>query len=406
MHKTATVAVLLRRGGFMPTIRNPFSKTVIGDKEPLCNQKSLLAALLLEARSGNNNVLLAPRRCGKTSLAMRLARDYRTEGGLATFCDLSAVPSADAAADRIATALYASLSVNDKIFKKLSRLVTAFVPVITMNPDGSFSVSASVSGVAKSGLDRLVSVVASLDSVSSYSKTPLLVIFDEFQDLAMLNDGAQIEAALRSTIQHHKASYLFIGSRRKLLRDMFDSPKRAFYRGATTRDLPLIEPDEFSTHLVALAGESGVAWPRNITDNIVAIAEAHTYSVTAIAHALYELTVPNVPTEDDLAEAMNTAVARETSLFTSVYASLTPQSRTLIEVLAKEPTRQPMSGEYMARHRLTNAATVKKSLITLINGDHIAKDESGLIVLTDPLLKRWLNERWGRQHMISMPSIR
>jgi len=390
----------------MPTIRNPFSKTVIGDKEPLCNQKSLLAALLLEARSGNNNVLLAPRRCGKTSLAMRLARDYRTEGGLATFCDLSAVPSADAAADRIATALYASLSVNDRIFKKLSRLVTAFVPVITMNPDGSFSVSAAVSGVAKSGLDRLVSVVASLDSISSHSKTPLLVIFDEFQDLAMLNDGAQIEAALRSTIQHHKASYLFIGSRRKLLRDMFDSPKRAFYRGATTRDLPLIEPDEFSSHLIALAGESGAAWPRNITDNIVAIAEAHTYSVTAIAHALYELTVPNVPTEDDLAKAMNTAVARETSLFTSVYASLTPQSRTLIEVLAKEPTRQPMSGEYMARHRLTNAATVKKSLITLINGDHIAKDESGLITLTDPLLKRWLNERWGRQHMISMPSIR
>jgi hypothetical protein len=187
---------------------------------------------------------------------------------------------------------------------------------------------------------------------------------------------------------------------------MFDSPKRAFYRGATTRDLPLIEPDEFSSHLVALAKESGAIWPRNITDNIIAIAEAHTYSVTAIAHALYESTVPNVPTEDDLAEAVNTAVARETSLFTSVYASLSPQSRTLIEVLAKEPTRQPMSGEYMARNRLTNAATVKKSLVALINGDHIAKDESGLITLTDPLLKRWLNERWGKLHMISMPTLR
>ena len=390
----------------MPSIRNPFSKTVIGDDEPLCNQKSLLAALMLEARSGNNNVLLAPRRCGKTSLAMRLSRDYRAAGGLATFCDLSAVPSADSAADRIATALYASLSVNDKIFKKLSRLVTAFVPVITMNPDGSFSVSASASGLAKSGLDRLVSVVASLDSISSNSKTPLLVILDEFQDLAMLNDGAQIEAALRSTIQHHKASYLFIGSRRKLLRDMFESPKRAFYRGATTRDLPLIEPDEFSSHLVALAKKSGAVWTREITDTIVAIAESHTYSVTAIAHALYESTVPNVPNEDDLAEAVNTALARETSLFTSVYASLTPQSRSLIEAIAKEPTRQPMSGEYMSRHRLTNASTIKKSLIALINGDHIAKDESGLIYLTDPLLKMWLNSRWSKQHMISVPSIR
>jgi hypothetical protein len=65
-----------------------------------------------------------------------------------------------------------------------------------------------------------------------------------------------------------------------------------------------------------------------------------------------------------------------------------------------------MSGEYMARNRLTNAATVKKSLVTLINGDHIAKDDRGLITLTDPLLKRWLNERWGKQHMISMPKLR
>ncbi len=390
----------------MSSIRNPFSKTVIGDHEPLCNQKNLLAALLLEARSGNNNVLLAPRRCGKTSLAMRLARDYRREDGLATFCDLSAVPSTDAAADRIATALYASLSVNNKIFTKLSRLVTAFVPVITMNPDGSFSVSAAASGLARNGLDRLVSIVASLDTISSQTKMPLLVIFDEFQDLAMLKDGAQIEAALRATIQHHKASYLFIGSRRKLLRDMFDSPKRAFYRGATTRDLPFIAPDEFSMHLVMLSKESGVTWPRKITDQIVAIAESHTYSVTAIAHALYESTAPNAPTEGDLAKAVDTAVARETSLFTSIYASLTPQSRTLIQGLAKEPTRQPMSGEYMNRHKLTNAATVKKSLVALINSDHIAKDESGLITLTDPLLKRWLNERWGKQQMISMPSIR
>jgi uncharacterized protein len=390
----------------MSAIRNPFTKTVIGDDEPLCNQKNLLSALMLEAHSGNNNVLLAPRRSGKTSLAMRLVRDYRAEGGLATFADLSAVPSADAAADRIATALFASLSIDEKIFKSLSRLVTAFVPVITMNPDGSFSVSASASGLAKSGLDRLVSVVASLDSISSHSKTPLLVIFDEFQDLAMLGDGAQIEAALRSTIQHHKASYLFIGSRRKLLRDMFESPKRAFYRGATTRELPLIEPDEFSAHLVALAGASGAIWSRDIADIIVATAEAHTYGVTAIAHALYELTAPNAPTEDNLVEAINATAARETSLFMSIYASLTPQSRTLLEALAAEPTRHPMAGDYMARHRLTNAATVKKSLLALVNGDHIASGESGLVNLTDPLLKRWLNTRWSKRRMISRLSIR
>jgi hypothetical protein len=385
----------------MPAFKNPFSKTVINDDEPLCNQKDLLSALMLEARSGNNNVLLAPRRSGKTSLAKRLARDYRTAGGLATIVDLDVVPSADVAADRIATALFAALSADRKIFQNLSKLVAAFVPVVTMNPDGSFSVSASPSGLVKNGIDRLVSVVASLDKISSQSKTPLLVVFDEFQDLALLKDSLQIEAALRSTIQHHKASYLFIGSRRKILRDMFESPKRAFYRGATVRELPFIRHDEFSTHLVALAKASGASWPREITDSIIDIVESHTYSVTAIAHALFELTAPDTPTSDNLERAITIAANGESSLFLSVYSGLTPQARILLEALAAEPTRHPMAGEYISRHNLSNAATVRKSLTALVNDDHIAADENGFIVLTDPLMKRWLNSKWSKRHMLS-----
>ena len=381
--------------------KNPFSKTVIGDDEPLCNQKELLSALLLEAYSGNNNVLLAPRRAGKTSLAMRLARDYRAAGGLATIADLNSVPSADAAADRIATAIYAALSVSDKIFKMLSGLVTAFTPVFTMNPDSSFSVSAMPSGKAKTGLERLVSVVDSLDKISSHSKTPLLVLLDEFQDVALLNGSDQIEAALRSTIQHHKASYLFIGSRRKLLRDMFESPQRAFYRGATMRALPLISPSEFSAHLIALANLSGSVWSPAIADAIVDIAESHTYSVTAIAHALYELTMLNSPTELDLNKAITTAVARESSLFTSIYSSLNPPARNLIEALAEEPTKHPMANSYIANHRLSSHATVRKSLTALAEGDHITKSSDETIVLTDPLFKRWLNTKWNSRQLIS-----
>lgn len=73
----------------MIPLRNPFSKTVISDDEPFCNQLELLRVLLLEARSGNNNVLLAPRRSGKTSLAKRVIRDYRASGGLATLAEQS-----------------------------------------------------------------------------------------------------------------------------------------------------------------------------------------------------------------------------------------------------------------------------------------------------------------------------
>ena len=72
----------------------------------------------------------------------------------------------------------------------------------------------------------------------------------------------------------------------------------------------------------------------------------------------------------------------------------------LLEALAAEPTKHPMAGEYMSRHKLTTAGTVRKSLTSLVNGDHIATDENGLISLTDPLMTRWLNTRWGKRSML------
>ena len=86
----------------------------------------------------------------------------------------------------------------------------------------------------------------------------------------------------------------------------------------------------------------------------------------------------------------------------SIYDALSPQARMLLEAVAAEPTKHPMAGGYMSRHKLTTAGTVRKSLTTLVNGDHIASDENGLISLTDPLLTRWLNTRWGKRSMLSV----
>ena len=381
----------------MYPLRNPFSKTVVNDDEPFCNQQELLRVLLLEARSGNNNVLLAPRRSGKTSLAKRVIRDYRATGGLATLADLSSVPSVDAAADRIATALFSSLSLEKKLFQSLAQLVSGFAPNLTMNPDGSFTLSATPTGHFKSGLERLVSVVESFDRISAKMPTPLLVVFDEFQDLALLQGSAEIEAALRTVIQHQKVSYLFVGSRRQILRDMFESPKRAFYRGATMRNLPKIIPDEFISHLMALVKDAGALWQKQTVEMIVSVVRSHTYSVTAVAHALYEATAPRTPTLEEGNAAVTVAAANETTLFVSMYASLSPHARLLLEALAVEPTKHPMAGDFIRRHRLSTPGTVSKSLITLKQEDHVEIDENGTIVFTDPLFERWMNTRWRHQ---------
>ena len=56
-----------------------------------------------------------------------------------------------------------------------------------------------------------------------------IVVFDEFQDVERLN-GESFEKELRSVIQHHKKiGYVFMGSQRHLLLNMFSRKNRALY---------------------------------------------------------------------------------------------------------------------------------------------------------------------------------
>jgi len=59
------------------------------------------------------------------------------------------------------------------------------------------------------------------------------VALDEFQEITELPESKKIEGLLRSHIQlHSEISYFFIGSRRRILQEMFSDKSRAFYKSA------------------------------------------------------------------------------------------------------------------------------------------------------------------------------
>ena len=59
------------------------------------------------------------------------------------------------------------------------------------------------------------------------------IVLDEFQEIANLPDSIKIEGILRSQIQTHvNAGYFFVGSRRRMLLDIFNELKRPFYKSA------------------------------------------------------------------------------------------------------------------------------------------------------------------------------
>lgn len=127
----------------------------------------------------------------------------------------------------------------EKTVKKLSKLIRGIVPSITFNSQGIPEFSFSwIDGAEK--VETLEDVI-NLPEKFATSKKRWIVAFDEFQEITTLN-GESFEKILRSLIQHHKnVSYIFLGSRTHLLKDMFSNKNRAFYNSAMLMNLGIID---------------------------------------------------------------------------------------------------------------------------------------------------------------------
>ena len=83
------------------------------------------------------------------------------------------------------------------------------------------------------------------------------VILDEFQEILSIG-GVQMLKQIRSRTQHHKhATYIFSGSKRHLLDQIFHEEEGAFYKSARPFELGPISRSAFEKFIVSRFEKSG-----------------------------------------------------------------------------------------------------------------------------------------------------
>ena len=77
------------------------------------------------------------------------------------------------------------------------------------------------------------------------AKTPVLVLFDEVQELATVADGENVVSAIRSAITKSKSNVrvVFTGSSQEKLPELFSRSRAALYEGASTLQFPHLGED-------------------------------------------------------------------------------------------------------------------------------------------------------------------
>lgn len=368
---------------------NPFSLGVANEKG-FCNRENEIQDLLRHARAGHNVVLFSPRRYGKTSLVKRVLELLGEEGLLTVYVDLFPVTSERDLVSRMSVAVLKGIGrgVNDRTLAQRFRdLFKRLTPSIEVKPDG-YSFSVKYDHTAGAG-PLLEDILEGLYRYVSRKRLRACMALDEFQEITELPESKRIEGLLRSHIQFHtKVAYFFVGSRRRILNDMFTDKARPFYKSAFSYGLRKIPRQEFVDHVRALFVESGKSCLPEAAQAIHDLVEGYPYYVQKLASIAWDISEESC-TPSLVQTAWSALLNSESMEFEGVWRGLTVVQRGVLKALAVDPALNPYAKGFLEKHGLTLGGT-QHALKVLLGRDLIERDEQGCYKLTDPVMRAWL----------------
>jgi AAA+ ATPase superfamily predicted ATPase len=335
---------------------NPF---VYGEQvggENFCNREHEISELTSEINSGQNIMIYSPRRFGKTSLIGEVLRKAESKGILTVYIDL--------------------------------------FPVISERDFVSISLKAITALLSRSINPAVEDIFNGLHNFTKEKKKKTVVVFDEFQQIGELED-TRIEKVLRSIIQNHREiSYVFMGSKKHLIYDMFNNPERPFFKSTAHFPIDKIDRDIFSRFVRDKFLDANREITPETSMYIIDKAEAHPYYTQMLAHTVWEITENSEEIGNrHIDTAVEKILGREAAAFTNLWDNLTlKQKRLLLALALKKEDEQVFSTQFLDAHGLGSPSTVQRGVKSLISKGIIDR-EGETIEINDIFLKTWLVKR-------------
>jgi hypothetical protein len=368
---------------------NPFYLQEVPVEAPLCDRENELKELLSYSEAGANVVIFSPRRFGKTSLVRRVQSRLAKNGAVVIFADFFGVGSVEDVAARLAKAVYGFTHGKPSLWKTALRTLLSFRPVLKPDPSGGISLSVEPASVGRSGLELLDETIVALHRFIESAQQLVHIALDEFQEIVTLKEALQIEAVLRTHIQRQKASYFFIGSRRRVLLGIFNERQRPFFQSAINYPLGLLPSADLAKFISWQFRENGKLCTEDMALSLASLVGCHPYYSEKLGFFVYEMA--DAVTEETIQAGLQKLIVSEKPVFEAILQGLSPHQRLLLKAIALESAKKVLAGGYIQRHGLGSTGGVQHSTRQLEDLDLIERREGqGPWQLVDPILAMWL----------------
>ena len=346
-------------------INNPFILYGYESEKYFCDRKEETAELKRLVTNGNNVALIAPRRIGKTGLIENLFHQRDIANKYYTFLiDIYATKNFEEMVLAMSTTMLAALRPRGaKVMQRFVDFLTSLRTGVSFDAMGNPSWNLEIGNIKqpRTTLDEIFRYISEADK-------PCIVAIDEFQTVSNYSD-TNVEALLRTYIQHcRNAQFIFSGSQRTMMGEIFVSPSRPFYQSATLMSLSGIPQDRYCRFASSHFAEAGKRLHPETFSAVYQQFDGITWYLQRVLNELFSMTAGGEECTPDMVPlAINNILRANEFAYQSTLFQLPPKQKELLVAICKEGKAQNLtSSAFIRKYHLPGSSSVQSAIKGLL----------------------------------------
>ena len=356
--------------------KNPFILEPFRSKEYFCDRERETEELIHNITNGRNTTLISPRRLGKTGLIFRVFEeiDQRHLPFETIYADISDTLSLREFIKVLSDAVVAKLKKPQRISAFFQSLKSVR-PVLELDPmTGSPQLSFTFANTSQMQ-DTLTDVFTYLES---YPKM-IVVAIDEFQQIREY-EGINMEAILRKHIQNlHNVRFIFCGSKKHTMTDMFTNAKKPFYESTSFCYLAKLQVNVYASFIRKHFELAGKSIDDESLDYILKWTRIHTYYTQRLCNEVFSLSSDKVNSAVVMT-AIQAILNSERERFLEIRQLITRSQWKMLGAIAKEGSvSQITSSGFLSKYGISSGPAALRNIQALTDKELVlvTNDESG-----------------------------
>ena len=364
--------------------------------ELFCDREKESDKLIHYLTNGNHVVLISPRRMGKTGLIHHCYDDARISDAYFTFfVDILHTSNLREFTFNLSRSIYKELVPRGK------RLAKGFIQALK-SLSGTISID-TLNGGPKFGVELgdIANAELTLEEIFDYldrANKPCIVAIDEFQQITHYPEK-NVEALLRGHIQQmQNCNFVFAGSERSIMTQMFSSSARPFYQSADTLELNEIPFDIYSDFAHRLFLEARKSVDDESLRYVYDLFQGHTFYMQKVFNEAFALTGKGGNCKlDTVLEAIDRILSDKETTYMEILSALSEKQKPLLYAIAAEGMASRVTSMAFAKkHHLESASAIQSAIKQLLNQNLITEIHKEYSV-TDKFFALWINRIYNEK---------